>query len=239
LCAAAIVVVALVVLIPAELATASGSASALGLVNAAVADAGHEGSVHVGVVAAGGVLGRFVVSADAGAHAGQQLVSATAPVAGQVRVIVAGGTAYIAGSDTGVLVYVAGFTRSAAGAAGTRWVSIPASNPLYGSEVLDVTLPSELSTVQPHGHLIELPSSTFRGQRVVGIRGSEARGHGNAETVYTSVTLYLSQATHPLPVYATLSAPSGETETDVFTSWREHISARAPANAVPISSLRD
>ncbi len=88
------------------------------------------------MLAAGGVLGHFVESGDAGAQVGQQRVSATAPVPGHVRVIVAGGTAYIAGSDTGVQVDVAGLTRSAAGKAGTRWVSIPAPNALYGSDAL-------------------------------------------------------------------------------------------------------
>jgi hypothetical protein len=239
LCAGAGVLVGMVAWLPAQAATASGSATAVGLVNMAVADAGHEGSVHISVVGAGGLLGRFLLSGDAGLHAGQQLASATAPVSGQIRVIVAGGAAYVAGSDAGILINAVGLTRSAAAKAGTRWVSIPPSNALYGSAVLDVTLPSELSTVQPRGHLVALPLSTFHGQRVVGIRGSEALHHGNAESVYTSVTLYVSQAPRPLPVYATLSAPSGQTETDTFTSWGKHISVSAPAGAIPISSLHD
>lgn len=200
------------------------------LVRTAIGDASSKASAHVVFV---GAPLAVVANDDVGMHDGIQTAVFPKPDAGELRAIVIGATAYVSARPSSLLAYAAGLSKAVAQRAGTRWVSIPSSSSLYSGVALDVTLPSELATVQPTSDVVELAPSMFSGQRVIGIRGKT----GPAAVGFTSVTVYLSQSAHPLPVYATFSGPHGIGQVDRFSKWGERIAAAAPANAVSVASL--
>jgi hypothetical protein len=178
-------------------------------------------------------LGReYVSAADVAAQEGQQRV--TVSPGWQARFLVVSGVAYIAGNQSGLTQYF-GFPAAAARKAGSRWVSIPSSNPGYASASRDVLSASVLAYVTPSGRLTETAPTNIDGKAAIGIRGTGPALRPNGAP--SALTLYVSTKGAPLPLRAVFDDKQGDRETLTLSAWNEHVALQAPRDAIPIATL--
>jgi hypothetical protein len=134
-----------------------------------------------------------------------------------------GDTAYIKGSPA--------FYRKFAGPAAAalfkgKWLKASATTGDLASLTPLTDLRKLLDrTLANPGTLAKLPTTTVRGQSVVGVKDTSKGG-----------ILYVATAGKPYPVQITKSGASGGSLT--FDQWDQPIALTAPANAVDISKLK-
>lgn len=222
---------ALAALSSSDLADGAIAPSPITTLNLALRDAAQHGSFRA--TDSSVVLGHgYASTADVGVAEGQQRISVTPR--GQARVVVVGGVAYIGGNQTGLMDYF-GFPAAAARKAGSRWVSIPSSNPGYAPASANVLRGSVLTSLTPSGRLAETAPTKIDGTAVIGIAGAgPALRSGGAAS---SLTLFVSRAGAPLPVRAVLSDKQGDHESITLGSWNERVALKAPRGAIAIATL--
>ncbi len=179
------------------------------------------------------LLGReYASAADVAADQGQQRITVSPDW--QARIIVVSGVAYIAGNQAGLMQYF-GFPSAAAHKAGSRWVSIPSSNPGYAAASRDVLSASVLGYLTPSGRLAETAPTKLDGKAAIGISGTGPALRSNGAP--SSLTLYVSTNGAPLPLRAVLSDKQGDRETITLSAWDEHVALTAPRGAIGIATL--
>jgi len=172
-------------------------------------------------------------SDDLTIDSGRQVITTSA--GGTAQVLLIGSTAYIAGNHLALLRFFGLTSHIAAGVDG-RWLRVPSSSPDYSAVVLDVTLPSQLSTVTPRGQLTETAPTTIDGQRVIGIKGRIPQSVGGP--TLGTLTEYVTATSTPLPVRAIYRFGNGVSAQVTFSRWGEHLSLHAPANVISAQALR-
>lgn len=202
------------------------------LLQTALNDASARGSVHEAETAE--MAGRReTFSDDVGVGEGRQAITLAD---GQVaHVLVVGGEAYIAGSES-VLGHYFGFPPSAVRAIRGRWVGIPSSSRAYSTVAYDATLATALQSFALAGPLTQTAPGTWNGQSVVGVQG-EAPSSGAASSS-VAATVYLSRASEPLPVGATYRFSNGASATATLDGWGEHLFLRAPTHVITQSAVQ-
>jgi hypothetical protein len=215
----------------AAIARAGAAPSAATLLNTALRDATSRGSFHA---AEARKLGKATssTSEDLGANEGTQEISGSG--GWRARVLVVGKTAYLSGNAAGLKTYF-GFPAAVARKVGSRWVSVPSSNPGFAEASNDVTFASALAAITPSGHLTQTAATKIDGTPAIGIRGTGPAL--NSAGTATSLTLFISSTGKPLPLRATLDDGKGDTRTVTLSGWGEHVAVSAPHSAVPIISL--
>jgi len=168
---------------------------------------------------------------DIGSGVGIQRITVTiGHQTGAASVIVSGRTAYLQGNTFTMRDYFS-FTKAQATKYSGRWISIPHSDTAYATVSADATFESFVARLFlfPHAKL-----SLVTVGNLVGVRGSAAL-HG--ATVYE--TILAPAHGKPLPVREKVTSPdhpgSGVT---TIRRWNEAVQVHAPANAVPIATVR-
>ncbi len=201
------------------------------LLHTALSDAGASGSVHE-TESVKLSAGREKFSDDVAVHEGRQAITVHP---GEVaHVLVVHGQAYISGKKS-VLTAFFGFSKLAARAIGSRWLSIPSTSRGYSTVAYDATLATALDGLFLRGPLTETAPATIDGTSVVGIQG-DVTLPGTPGSVAT--TVYVSRASKPLPVGATYSFSTGASGRIAFSHWGEPLSLRPPARVIAQGALQ-
>lgn len=196
------------------------------LLGAALSNGNARGSVHVRESAQ--VADRTITfSDDVATHAGRQEITLSTGV--HAHVLIVGARAYVSGNRAALIRYF-GFSTSAAGEIGSRWVSIPASSRSYAVVAADATLPSQLSAFALTGALSETAPTTINGRSLIGIKGN-IPASGPTPSAGTA-TVYLSRTREPLPVAATYSFSNGQSAEVEFSGWGDGLALTPPPNVI-------
>jgi hypothetical protein len=177
---------------------------------------------------------KIEIVADAGETEGTQQVTITDhSQTGHVTTLVSGDAAYLRGDAFGMRAYF-GFTKAQATKYAGKWISVPSSNPGYATISGDLTFPSFVSHLfPPMTNLSLVPRGSL-----TGVRGTV---HGQAGVTVTA-TVFAPAHGKPLPAKqtATSSGHLGHLGAGVVTmsDWNEPVHVSAPANAVPITSIK-
>jgi hypothetical protein len=148
---------------------------------------------------------------------------------GRFTVIVAGRRAYLRGNTYALDDYL-GFTAAQATTYNGRWISVPPGNARYEDLAASVTLPSFLRDVYPRAPLA-FASTTIGGHEVTGVQGrNEEPGVRFAQAVFPDSKL------RPVRV-SDIDASRGFLDAIRISRWNERVRVKAPANAVPITTV--
>jgi hypothetical protein len=162
---------------------------------------------------------RVRIVQDSGPRSGRQTIRGPGFEASMLLV---DGVAYVR-ANAAAQVALLGLPERAAPYAGT-WIQVPASDPVYPSVVEDVTIGDMLAAFDVGGPLTKAGPITVDGAPLMRVSG-EGRS-----------ALYIS-ADRGLPVSMKVGDADGDVDVE-FSRWRTRVDIQAPANAVPISSLR-
>jgi hypothetical protein len=114
-----------------------------------------------------------------------------------------------------------------------QWISIPRGDKAYLSTAASVTLGSFLRSITPHGRLAVLKGRAH-GVRVIGVSGTSGTGKNKRVQV-----LEARASGKRLPLGEADLAPGQEhIGHTAMSRWNESVQVQAPANAVPISTVR-
>jgi hypothetical protein len=175
---------------------------------------------------------------DVASGTGRQTISTTS--GGNATFVVLPNMAYLQ-ADATWLTQQMSFTPKSASIYAGKWMSDPSTDVTnYQNWSLGVTFQSTLENLLPTGTpatpLAFAKASTFDGKSVIGVSGAIPSGTGPTG----SEVLYISTAAPYLPVgevtHITINAKSGA-ETVRYSDWGKPISVKAPANAIPFSSV--
>jgi hypothetical protein len=228
--AGAIALLALAVVL-SILLIGSGGPSASATLSSALAAARQRSSFHV--LYSRRVEGdEYRSSADVAATQGEQQVAVSG--GWRVRILVVDDVAYMAGNEAGFVHYF-GFPTAAARKAGSRWVSIPSSNPGYAPASRDALREPVLADLTPGGHLTETSSTRIDGKLAIGISGTGPPLRPDGAP--SSLTLFVAKTGSRLPLGAALNDTQGDHETVTLSAWGERIALRAPHNSIAIVTL--
>ncbi len=117
-----------------------------------------------------------------------------------------------------------------------KWISVPSSNSSFAFFVGGLTLSSMTSGISPDSPLRLSKPTKVDGQDVVGVSGW-APDFTRGEVMDT---LYVATAAPNLPVELVQRGTANGstfTATDPFFDWGKTVTVRAPAKALPISSI--
>jgi hypothetical protein len=204
------------------------------LVNASMAAARHQGSVHItGISTLDGVKETLV--ADASVNSGQQeVVIHQGKKLGHVTGRLAGGKVYLKGDELGLTGYL-GMPASAAPKYANKWIVFPPSSKSFSQisgeftlkgAVADIALTAPFS-MGGHSTVDKTPAMVVKGTTSTGQTGSPAQ-------------LYVATGADPLPVRFVVHDPSGGGKNYGqldFSNWGEQVSVPVPAKAIPSSSV--
>jgi hypothetical protein len=170
---------------------------------------------------------------DAGKTKGVQHVTfAIGKQRAHVKIIVAGGVAYVRGDALGLQLNLSLTTAQAKKYAGA-WISIPKLDPAYAPTAAGDTMDTVVSQLAPHGRL-SLISGKLHGIRVIGVRG--VSGSGTKKTAEVLITRAHGKR---LPLEQDIVSPGkhaiGHT---AFSKWNETVQVTAPASSTPIAAVR-
>jgi hypothetical protein len=175
----------------------------------------------------------LALTADVAAADGRQHVSFKAgKTTGHITILVLDQTAYVQGDMNGLGV-VLGLTRAQATTYAGQWISIPKGDKDYGKTAAAVTLGSFLQSITPHGRLSSFKARSH-GTRVIGVRARSGKGKKKEVQV-------LAARAHGkrLPLEEDeLSSGQEYISHTALSKWNEQVQVQAPANAVPISTVR-
>jgi hypothetical protein len=173
---------------------------------------------------------RQTMVADVGPTSGIQKVSFKLQgKKGQFTVIVANHLAYLRGNTYALHGYL-GFTVAQAATYNGRWISIPAGNARYSDLAASVTLPSFLRDIHPSAPLAFV-TTRLGGRKVTGVEGKNREpGVRFVEAVFPDAKL------RPLAV-SDFDASKGFGDALKISRWNEPVRVKAPAQAVPISTV--
>jgi hypothetical protein len=222
-----VIVLAASVAVAAAVALAAGSPKSLRDAIFAVARKQH--SVHY--LENGAAQGlRQTMVADVGPTSGIQKVSFTLQgKKGRFTVIVVNCLAYLRGNIYALHGYL-GFTAAQAAAYNGRWISVPPGNARYSDLAASVTLPSFLRDIHPSAPLVFV-TTRLGGRKVTGVEGKNREpGVRFVEAVFPDAKL------RPLAV-SDLDASKGFGDVLKISRWNELVPVKAPAQAVPISTV--
>jgi len=213
----------------AALARGAVKLDAAQVLSAAVRDAQARGSVHETEV--NDLNGHLIeLATDVALHEGRQKI--TAPGIGTAYNDVVDGDAYCSGETRSAVLAFCDVSQAAAKLVGTRWIRISPSSGIYTGIATGETLLSALAVIAPHGTLVETGLKTIDGQHAVGITGAASP----LANPFTSVTLWITDSSTPLPLQAVFSAPKS-TGTAVLSGWGEHLAITPPAHSLAYGSL--
>jgi hypothetical protein len=177
--------------------------------------------------------GRTVIlDSDVGPGIGvQRVVFLAGNAAGSGTILIVHRTAYLRGDAFAMREF--GFKKAQASRYAGQWISIPHSDRLYAPTAADATFASFAGDLLPNKNL-ESVTATVGGKKVQGVRGTAQQdGITFVETVYAPIS------GRPLPVEEiAASKPAGETNRVTISNWNEALHVKAPAHAVPISTVR-
>jgi hypothetical protein len=226
-------VLAIVVAVLAGVAAVALAAqSPRALRNSIVAAARSEHSVHwEGDDIVGGA--RVSTGADVNATEGaQQVTFYLGKTKAHITIRVVDHTAYVKGDALGLRLNLDLTSTQASKYAG-QWISIPKTDKLYAGTAQADTLGSLISSIVPHGRLKAF-SAKVHGLRVIGVRS--VHGKGKKKTLQI---LGARARGKRLPIEEDELTPGMKTISHTTLSrWNETVRVTAPAQAVPISTVR-
>jgi len=151
---------------------------------------------------------------------------------GHIRIVAAGGVAYVQGDALGLRLNL-NLTQPQATKYAGQWISIPKSDKASKSTVDGDTMATVAHDLVPHGRL-SLVSGKLHGARVIGVRGISGKGK---KKVAEAVLVHAHGK--PLPIEEDIFAPGksalGHT---TFSKWNEAVKVTAPASSTPIATVR-
>jgi hypothetical protein len=173
-----------------------------------------------------------IVGDVSGGRGIQRITFVQGPKLGHLTVLVVRRTAFIRG-DAFTLRNYLGFTTSQASRYHGKWISIRHASRGYSTIAGSVTFGSFLSELYPKGAHLVAVSGTVDGDHVVGVQVARQRGGLSVVS-----TLYAPAHGTPLPLKQHELAPGrGYESWEEFGRWNEPVHVRAPAHAVPISTV--
>jgi hypothetical protein len=213
-------------------AVALAAQSPRALRNSIVAAARGERSVHW---QADDIVGsaRLTSGADVNANEGVQHVTFyLGKTRAHITIRVIDHTAYVKGDALGLRLNL-NLTSTQASKYAGQWISIPKTDRLYAGTAQADTLGSLITSIVPHGRLKAF-SAKVRGLRVVGVRS--VHGKGKKKTLQI---LDAKARGKRLPIEEDELTPGMKVISHTALSrWNEPVHVTAPAQAVPISTVR-
>jgi hypothetical protein len=177
-----------------------------------------------------GVLRQTMVGDVAGTRGSQRITFTLQGKSGQFTVLVVGRIVYLRGSTYALDGYL-GFTAAQAALYQGRWISVPPGDSKYAALAASVTLPSFLHDIYPRAPLA-LVTASVGGRKVTGVRGT------NREPGVRFVeALFPDSKLRPLAV-SDVEPSKGFIDAIRISRWNEPVQVTAPANAVPIATVR-
>jgi hypothetical protein len=176
---------------------------------------------------------RLSTGADVNASEGvQQLTLYLGKTKAHVTIRVIDRTAYVKGDALGLRLNL-NLTSAQASKYAGQWISIPKTDKLYAGTAQADTLGSLISSIAPHGRLKAF-SAKVRGLRVIGVRS--VHGKGKKKTLQI---LGARARGRRLPIEEDEVTPGMNTISHTALSrWNEPVHVTAPAQAVPIATVR-
>jgi hypothetical protein len=196
-------------------------------VAAALAAGAAQPSVHwVAIADTKGIT--TTLNTHAGRASGWQTVSETASTGSAALTIeLVKGALFMTGSAGGL--YLQGLTEKAATAEAGKWVSVPASSPIYASVAAGLTTKSTMQEFVMAGTVTKVAPARVSGHLDPGYRGKTKAAKGQpaqAETVYVT-------ASSP---YLPAKVVSGGATT-LFSQWGSAVNVTRPSGAVPLKAV--
>lgn len=231
-------------LVAIVLVTAAGAATAVVLLTASsasardriVAAALAQKSVHYTRTVGEDMGGTFRSTADVNADSGIEWKKF---YVGAVEIRLVNDTLYVHGDVQG-LVNALQLTLPQAERSAGHWISITSSSgeglydeQLYGRLADGLTLASIIHDAAPGGTLKSF-TKTSNGTQFLVVRGASLDMSANS----ADAELVATASGKPLPVaFSSAQGPANWTEVR-FSKWNEPVNVQAPANAVPIATVR-
>lgn len=212
--------------------------SAPALLKAALAGLRAGSTVRVDITTASPKSGPLVVSTDAAATSGRQVI--TWDKTATETVLLIGRTGYVQANAQALTVYM-GVPQAQAGEYAGKWISLQPGEKLglvsYGDITAGLTLSSVASgDIVMDGPLTLVKPATEDGQRTAGVSAHVAKSSGLPSTARN--VLYATEGTTVRPVVLeTVNAGPGNSYRMTFSHWGEKLHLTAPAGATPVSAI--
>jgi len=175
----------------------------------------------------------LTLSGDVGATEGRQHVSfKVGKLTGHDTILVLDQIAYVQGDANG-LGLLLGLTKTQASTYAGQWISIPKGDKDHNRVAAAVTLGSFLQNITPRGRLAAFKAKVH-GTRVIGVRATSGKGKKREVQV-------LDARVHGkrLPLEEDELSPGRQYISHTgLSKWNETVQIQAPANAVPIATVR-
>jgi hypothetical protein len=219
-----------VVLVP----SAGAAQAPKAVVSASMTAASHQSSVHItGISTLDGQVETLV--ADAAAKSGQQeVVIHEGKTVGHVTGRLAGGSVYLRGDEAGLTGYL-GMPATTAPKYANKWIVFGPSSTSFSQISSQFTLSGAVADISLGAPLSMAGRSTVNHTPALVVKGTTGSGQKGSPA-----QLYVATGSNPLPVRFVVHDPSGKGKNYGqldFSRWGEKFSVRAPANAIPASTV--
>jgi hypothetical protein len=199
-------------------------------------------SVHWSEVIGLDLVGSFVTTADVTADSGTEQTTAYSGDKAEIRLI--HGVVYVRGNAS-ALVSELGLPLARARPYARRWIAIPKGDKLYARESQGLTLASavrdvagetepsygpRLAAVRPLSTLEVIWKKPPHARLVLQTKDSYAMGQ--------SWSLTARASGEPLPITYSAFIGFGNGEGESFSRWNKPVVVTAPANSIPIATVR-
>lgn len=167
------------------------------------------------------------MSTQAGGSSGWQTITESENgESANVTIELVKGAAYMTGNAEGL--YLQGLTQTAAEAQASKWLSVPASSPLYEPAVAGLTVRTTMQELQMTGTVKAVAAATIGGHKDPGYKGVTKPFEGQKGM---SETLYVSPLGPHLPVKVIAGGA-----TTLFSAWDSAVSVTTPTGAVVVKA---